>query len=81
MRNTYEIDFFAIRDTKQYYIQVVSDMEDANAKVRETKPFYLLKDAIQRVIVVNKPVSEAIDQDGIIIIGAADFLLRFIKAI
>ena len=79
IRKTNEIDFYAVRNVRQYYIQVSADIENAKAKARETRPFELLRDSIQRIIVVNKAINETVDKDGIIIIGAADFLLRFLK--
>ena len=39
----------------------------------------MIKDQIQKVIVVNKPINETKDENGFIIIGAIDFMLRFIK--
>lgn len=79
IRKTNEIDFYATKNTRKYYIQVSADLSSLETKEREEKPFFKLKDAIQRVIVVNKPVDETVDEKGIIVIGLTDFLLRFIK--
>lgn len=38
-----------------------------------------INDQIQKIIVVNIPINETIDDSGFTIIGAPDFLLRFIK--
>ena len=54
-------------------------MFDEKTKKREIRPFVLLNDQIQKVIVVNKPIKESRDENGFTIIGVADFLLRFIK--
>ena len=39
----------------------------------------MINDQIQKIIVINKPISETRDENGFTIIGAADFMLRFIK--
>jgi predicted AAA+ superfamily ATPase len=79
VRKTYEIDFVAQRGIKKYYIQVANDISNAETKTRELKPFFALKDSIQKIIVINKPLEESLDLNGFTVIGIADFLLRFIK--
>ena len=34
---------------------------------------------IYKIIVINSPISEMRDENGFTIIGASDFMLRFIK--
>lgn len=48
-------------------------------KAREYRPLFMIKDQIQKIIVINKPLKESRDEYGFIIIGATDFMLRFIK--
>ncbi|MBE5968708.1 MAG: ATP-binding protein [Lachnospiraceae bacterium] len=79
VRKTNEVDFYAKKGNRSYYIQVTADMFDEKTKKREIRPFVLLNDQIQKVIVVNKPIKESRDENGFTIIGVADFLLRFIK--
>ena len=79
VRKTYEIDFVAQRGIKKYYIQVTNDISNAETKARELKPFFALKDSIQKIIVINKPLEESLDLNGFTVIGIVDFLLRFIK--
>lgn len=79
IRKNYEIDFYAVRNQRMYYIQVASDISDAKTRKREIKPYIYLNDQIQKIVVINKPVHETRDQDGFTIIGLGDFLLRFIK--
>ena len=38
-----------------------------------------MKDPIQKILVVNKPFKEMRDPEGYVLIGIADFLLRFIS--
>jgi len=54
-------------------------MSDAATKKREIRPFFMVKDQIRKIIVVNKPVKESLDENEFIVIGFADFLLCFIK--
>ena len=41
--------------------------------------FIALNDSFQKIIVINRPLEEFLDSNGFVIIGVADFLLRFIK--
>lgn len=79
IRKTNEVDFYAKKGNKEYYIQVSADISDDATKMREIRPYVLLNDQIQKIIVINKPVKETRDAHGFTIIGIADFLLRFIK--
>lgn len=79
IRNTYEIDFIAKKGNKKYYIQISENLSSPETRRREMRPFRELNDSFQKIIVVNKPLEETIDSKGFIIIGVADFLLRFIK--
>jgi hypothetical protein len=79
IRKTLEIDFFAVKNQRMYYIQVSADISDTKTKIREQKPYLSLHDQIRKIIVINKPVAETRDELGFTVIGLADFLLRFIK--
>ena len=39
----------------------------------------MLNDEIKKIIVIAKPINECLDEKGFTIIGACDFMLRFIK--
>ena len=79
IKKSYEIDFFAVKNQRMYYIQAASDISDPITKQREQKPYIALNDQIQKIIVINKPVIETRDEKGFTVIGLADFLLHFIK--
>ena len=79
VRKTNEVDFYARKGVRRYYIQVSADISDANTKAREFRPYFMLNDQVQKLIVINKPINECLTEDGFTVIGAADFLLRFIK--
>ena len=80
VRKNNEIDFFARKGNRFYYIQVSADISDSVTKQREIRPLAKIKDNVQKILVINKPIKEARDiESGFTIIGAADFMLRFIK--
>jgi hypothetical protein len=53
-------------------------MADPKTRARELRPFFKLNDQVRKIIVMNKPVKESLDENGFTIIGMEDFLLRFI---
>ena len=79
IRKTYEIDFFANKDNKSYYIQICNDISNKKTRQREISPYILLNDEITKIIVINKPINENKDENGFTIIGVIDFLLKYIK--
>ena len=79
IRKTNEVDFFARKGTRQYYIQVSADISNTATMAREIRPYIMLNDQVQKIIVVNKPINECLNENGFIVIGVTDFLLRFIK--
>lgn len=79
IRKSYEIDFYARKNNRFYYIQATADMSNEKTTAREIKPFSALNDEIQKVLVVNKPIGETRDENGFTVVGLTEFLLRFIK--
>lgn len=59
VKNTFEIDFFATKGIRQYYIQVCNDLSSPSTYEREIKPYLSLVDEIQKIIVVNSPIEES----------------------
>lgn len=78
IRTSSEVDFFARKENRQYYIQVAADISNAKARTRELRPYLMLNNQIQKIVVVNKPINESLDDNGFTVIGVSDFLLRFI---
>ena len=79
IRKTNEVDFYATKGLRAYYIQVTADISNETTREREIRPYFLLNDQVQKILVVNKPFGETRDNSGFTIIGITDFLLRFIK--
>lgn len=78
-RRTNEIDFYAQKGNRKYYIQVADNISQPETKDRELRPFTKISDNIAKVLVINKPVEESSIENGFTLIGAVDFMLRFIK--
>ena len=78
VRKTNEVDFFASKGIKKYYIQVCADISNAETRAREIRPYMLLYDEVTKIIVINRPVKESLDENGFTIIGITDFLLNYI---
>ena len=79
VRKTNEIDFFAQKNERKYYIQISTDISNSETRNREIRPFIKLNDQIQKILVVNRPYKAMMDEEGFITIGASEFLLNFIK--
>ena len=79
IRKNNEVDFYATKGRRAYYIQVTADISNADTRDREIRPYLKLNDQIQKILVINKPINETYDENGFTIIGIADFLLRLIK--
>ena len=75
VRKNYEIDFMAVKGNMRMYLQIADNISETETKKRETRPFVLLNDQIKKVIVINRPVKESLDENGFTIIGVVDFLL------
>ena len=73
---TYEVDFFATKGIESIYIQVTDNIDSEQAKQRELRPFYLIKDANRKVIVVNRPLKSMKLDNGIILYGIVDFIMN-----
>ena len=76
IRKSYEIDFMATKGNKKIYLQIADDISNSETKKREIRPFILMNDQIKKVIVINRPINERIDENGFTIVGVVDFLLN-----
>ena len=79
IRKTNEIDFYASKGLREYYIQVCLDFSNIETRKREIRPYLLLKDQVQKIIITNTSFSICKDEHGFLIMNAQDFLLNFIK--
>ena len=79
IRKNNEVDFYATKGLRSLYIQVTADISNADTREREIRPYFKLNDQVQKVLVVNRPIKEFMDENGFTIIGITDFLIRYIK--
>ena len=79
VRKNYEVDFYATKELRAYYIQVTADISNAATRAREIRPYMILNDQVQKILVVNRPIHESRDENGFTVIGVTDFLLEYIK--
>lgn len=79
VRKSLEIDFIAKKGPRVLYVQCCQDLSSHDTYEREIKPYIALNDNIAKVLVVNKAMGQELDRNGITIIGATDFILRYIK--
>lgn len=79
VRKSNEVDFYATKGLRSYYIQVTADISNAETRAREIRPYMILNDQVQKVLVVNRPIGESRDENGFTIIGLTEFLLEYVK--
>lgn len=78
VRKENEIDFYAKKDLRAYDIQITADLNSPTTRARELRPYFLLNDQVQKIIIINRPIKEPRDENGFTVIGITNFLLRFI---
>ena len=69
-----EIDFYATRHDRSFYIQCTLSLKDAGKRLQEERPFMLIRDSFRKIIIVEENVIPHNDENGIFIIGIKDFL-------
>jgi predicted AAA+ superfamily ATPase len=79
IRKNNEVDFYATKGLRFLYIQVTADISNAETREREIHPYFKLNDPVQKILVVNRPIGEILDENGFSIIGITEFLLKYIK--
>jgi len=70
-----EIDFVVKNGSKCFYIQSAYALETQEKKDAELKPFVLIKDSFQKIIIRRDIGKRWYDDNGILNIGILDFLL------
>ncbi len=75
-RNSLEVDFVANRGFRRYYIQSAFNMPTQEKKEQETASLKRIGDAFKRIIVVRGDIAPYYDDNGFLILGLFDFLLK-----
>ena len=76
LRRNLEIDFVANKGYQRYYIQSAFNMSDGGKKEQEEASLKAVKDAFKRIIIVRDDVVPYYTDNGFLIIGLFDFLLK-----
>ena len=69
-----EVDFYAKRHDRSFYIQCTLSLKDAGKRAQEERPFMLIRDSYRKIIIVEDDIIPHNDENGIFIIGIRDFL-------
>jgi predicted AAA+ superfamily ATPase len=75
-RKQLEVDFVATEGNRKYYIQVARDINTPERADREKRSLLRIKEAFKKMVIVEDALMPHYDDDGIAIIGLADFLLN-----
>ena len=70
-----EIDFVVNKMDSRWYIQSAYSISDRDKEEQEIRPFRMIKDGFQRVLVVGDDVPRHRNDEGVLIIGIREFLL------
>ena len=71
-----EVDFVANLGSKRIYIQSAFAMSDGEKTAQEKQPLDKISDSFKKIIVVGENIKLRHDEDGIVIMGIRDFLLK-----
>ena len=52
----FEVDFVALKNNKKYYIQVSYSVTDETTYEREFKPFKILDNGVQKILITNDDI-------------------------
>lgn len=74
-RTSYECDFVAGTADSRLYVQCAWSIDGDGQYEREVRPFRAIRDSWPKVLVVGDRRGRFTDADGIVVIGAIDFLL------
>lgn len=78
-RETGEVDFYATKGDRQLEIQVCDNLEASSTREREFRPFGLLHDQAEKIIVTRNDEGERRSKEGFCIIGAKSFFLDYLS--
>ena len=75
-RTYFEIDFICNMASNRYYIQSALNIDSPEKNYQESRPLNCVGDNFKKVIVVKDNITPWHNEDGILIIGIKDFLLK-----
>lgn len=75
-RKQLEVDFVANKADKRYYIQSALSLPDDEKRKQEMASLLRINDSFKKIIIVRDDIKPYHDDNGILIMGLMDFLLR-----
>ena len=78
-RKQLEVDFVANKGDKRYYIQSAFALPDEQKLEQELASLKKINDSFKKIIITRDDIAPYHDDDGVLIIGLMDFLLRDYK--
>ena len=70
-----EIDFVINRGSQRYYIQSALSVADPDKRKQEINSLMRIPDSFRKIVVVGNRINPWRDENGILYIGAEQFLL------
>lgn len=78
-RKQLEVDFVANKGDKRYYIQSAFALPDEQKREQELVSLKKINDSFKKIIITRDDIAPYHDDNGVLIIGLMDFLLRDYK--
>lgn len=75
-RKQLEVDFVANKGDKRYYIQSAFALADEQKREQELASLKKINDSFKKIIITRDDIAPYHDDNGVLIIGLMDFLLR-----
>ena len=72
----YEVDFVCNKGNQRYYIQSAFSMPDKEKEEQEQRSLIYIKDFFKKIIIVRDSIIPWRNENGILIMGIKDFLLK-----
>ena len=75
-RKQLEVDFVANKGDKRYYIQSAFALPDEEKREQELASLKRINDSFKKVLILRDDIAPYHDDNGILIMGLMDFLLK-----
>lgn len=75
-RKQLEVDFVANKGDKRYYIQSAFALPDEEKRQQELASLKRINDSFKKVIIMREDIAPYHDDNGVLIMGLMDFLLK-----
>lgn len=76
VRKELEVDFIAKMGDRQFYIQCCNSLPEGEKEENEKRGLKSINDSFKKILLVNRSIPRFYDNDGILTLGAFDFLLN-----